>query len=59
MIHQSDYSTLSVFLKKFIILPQKINILHIFAYFDQSDNFEAAMTDGHFYFSDMENITPL
>ena len=59
MVYTTEYNDLRHFLHKFIILPQKFNILHLYALSDQSSNFQQALDDGHFYFENRENKTPL
>ena len=57
---KKDFEAMKSFISYFLILPEKLNVLHFYAKIDASENFEQALNHGkHFYFSNNLGETPL
>ena len=37
---KDDFSTMQSFVQNFFVLPEKLNVLHLYALEDHADNFE-------------------
>lgn len=48
---KDDFKTMEPFIENFLILPERMNVLHFYAYQDRADEFDQALLCGEFYVS--------